>query len=184
MIEELSVFFPAYNEEENILLIISKIQPYLKKASFPVIYVVNSIGWNRSGVVELFIDNQIIPPRKKFKIIDLASQNEAPVQSLRSRSEGVYWAIMVENIPALGWKAFKIEVSMDDIAGPAVENLTSEILENQYYRLTFDKTTGAISSLYDKDFKHDLIDPENPWKIGQLVRETLPDRNTMNKPSH
>ena len=161
-----------------------RIQPYLKKASFPVIYVVNSMGWNRSGVVELFIDNQIIPPRKKFKIIDLASQNEAPVQSLRSRSEGVYWAIMVEDIPALGWKAFKIEVSKDDIDEPAVENLKTEILENQYYRLTFDKSIGAIGSLYDKDIRRDLVDPENPWKIGQLVRETLPDRNTMNKPSH
>jgi hypothetical protein len=34
------------------------------------------------------------------------------------------------------------------------------------------------------DLKRELIDQENPWKIGQLVRETLADRNNMKETAH
>jgi alpha-mannosidase len=47
-----------------------RIQPYLKKAGSPLIYVINSMGWPRSGIAELFVDYQIIPLNKQFSIID------------------------------------------------------------------------------------------------------------------
>jgi len=74
---------------------LGRIQTYLKKAPYPVIYVMNSLGWKRSGIVELFVDNQIIPSRKQFKIIDLATNREIQVQLVRSRSEGSYWALKI-----------------------------------------------------------------------------------------
>lgn len=163
---------------------LGRIQPYLKKAAFPLIYVMNSMGWARSGVVELFVDNQIIPPRKQFNIIDLSTKQEIPVQLVRTRSEGAYWAIKVEDVPALGWKAFKIEVGSLDASVPDGKDEMSETIENQYYRIKFDPTTGAVSSLYDKDLIQELIDKENPWKIGQLVHETLYDRSNMRETKH
>jgi alpha-mannosidase len=161
-----------------------RIQPYLKKASFPVIYVVNSMGWARSGVVELFVDNQIIPPGKQFRIIDLSANQTVQVQLIRSRSEGAYWAMKVEDVPALGWKAYKIEVGNLDAPLPESKAEALKTIENQYYSLGFDLATGAVSSLYDKELKLELMDKENPWKIGQLVRETLTDRNNMKETVH
>jgi len=163
---------------------LGRIQPYLKKAAFPVIYVVNSMGWNRSGNVELFVDKQIIPLGKQFKIIDLVTNREVPYQLLQSRSEGAYWTLNVDEIPGFGWKAFRVEAGNDDAQGSVTTGKDSRILENQYYKISFDITTGAVSSLYDKELEKELIDAENPWKIGQLVHETLTDRNNMKEKSH
>ena len=162
---------------------LGRIQSWLKKADFPVIYVLNSMGWERSGVVELFVDNQIIPFAKQFRVIDLATNKDIQVQLVRKRSEGAYWALNVVDIPALGWKAFKVEAGTLD-AIPASQVETIKEIENQYYRLNFDVATGAIKSLYDKDLKKELLDPENPWKIGQIIRETLSDRNNMKETTH
>ncbi|MFA6127311.1 MAG: glycoside hydrolase family 38 C-terminal domain-containing protein [Bacteroidales bacterium] len=163
---------------------LGRLQPYLKKADFPVIYVVNSMGWQRSGNVEIFIDYQILPLRKQFRIIDLTTNQPVLVQLLRNRSEGAYWALSVSDVPAMGWKAFKIESGILDVKNPVNIGEVSKILENQYYKITFDAATGGISSLYDLELKKELIDQDNPWKIGQLVRETLNDRNNMKETAH
>ncbi len=163
---------------------LGRIQPFLKKSGSPLIYVINSMGWQRSGIVELFVDYQIIPLRKDFKLIDLATNQPIQVQLVRTRSEGAYWALSVEDIPALGWKAFRVQSGSLASPMPGVENKVSNIIENQYYKLTFDAATGALSGLFDKELNRELIDSKNPWKLGQLVRETLSDRNNMKETSH
>jgi alpha-mannosidase len=162
---------------------LGRIQPYLEKADFPLIYVINSLGWQRSGVVELFIDYQILPLNKQFKIIDLDSKQIVPAQLVRNRSEGAYWALHVEDVPALGWKALKVEsgVLSATAQNPLVDG--KSILENDFYRLTFDALSGGITSLVDKELNKELVDKENPWKLGQLVRETISDRNNLKESS-
>jgi alpha-mannosidase len=149
---------------------LARFQEFLKKADYPVIYVINSLGWTRSGDVQLFIDNEVIPIDKKIKITDLASGNEVPAQVLIRRREGAYWTLEVSDIPAMGYKALKIEVT-DQATLP--ENGTNiEVLENRFYRLLIDKATGSVNSFFDKDMNQELIDNGNPYNIGQLVRET------------
>ena len=162
------------NEEAN-----ARFQQFLPKAEFPVIYVVNPMGWKRSGTVKLFIDGQVLPLNKKVRLIDLSTGSEVPFQMLSRRSEGAYWILDVKEVPALGFKALKVET--DDSQVPQVNQVSSgvEILENQYYRITVDKKTGAVSGLFDKDLGTDLIDHNNPYLIGQLVHETVPNRDSM-----
>ncbi len=161
---------------------LARYQPFLKKADFPVIHVINSLGWKRSGTVNLFVDFEVLPVDKKVKIIDLSTGQEVPAQIIRKRTEGAYWDIDVKDIPALGVKTLKIEVAGEAPAQNSEAKETEE-LQNQYYKLVVDKATGAISSWYDKALQRELIDPQNPWKIGQAIHETMPDRNTY-KPSH
>jgi hypothetical protein len=161
---------------------LARFQPFLKKADFSVIHVINSLGWKRSGNVKLFIDFEVLPILKKVKIIDLSSGSEVPAQMIQKRAEGAYWEIDVKDIPALGVKTLKIVVTDQAIAQSKEVSNTDE-LQNKYYRLIVDKTTGAIGSLYDKDLQLELIDPQNPWKIGQAIHETMPTRNKY-EPSH
>ena len=35
---------------------LARYQPFMKKADFPVIHVINSMGWKRPGIVKLFVD--------------------------------------------------------------------------------------------------------------------------------
>ncbi len=162
---------------------LARFQPFLKKTDTPVIYVINSMGWTRSGNVELFIDNQILPPDRKFRIFDPQEKCEIPTQRMRQRHEGAYWLLEVKDVPALGYKALRIESL--DTREPAEETTApgSNTLENRYYRLTLDPATGAISSLIDKEWNRELVDSGSPWMLGQLIHETLPDRRKMT-PSH
>ena len=155
---------------------LARYQPFLKKADFPVIHVINSLGWKRSGTVRLFVDFEVLPILKAVKIIDIATGAEVPAQMLSKRAEGAWWELDVKDIPALGVKTLKIEVSEADPAKPLEATLT-EALQNQFYKLVIDKKTGAISSLFDKELNVELADAQNPWKIGQAIHETLPKRD-------
>jgi len=155
---------------------LARYQPYLMKADFPVIHVINSLGWKRSGNVKLFIDFEVLPVQKKVRIIDLSTGLEVPAQMIRKRAEGAYWEMFVRDIPAMGVKTLKIEIS-SQIPEKSAEATKVEGLENQYYRLVVDPVSGAISSLFDKELNLELIDPANPWKIGQPIHETMPDRD-------
>ena len=155
---------------------LARFQPFLKKAGFPVIHVINSLGWMRSGTVNLFVDYEVFPVTKVVKVIDLSTGGEVPLQLLRKRSEGAYWAMDVKDIPALGVKTLKIEVT-DKPAGQEIQSVQKDVMENKFYRLSFDKVTGAIWSLFDKELNRELIDSQNPWKLGQAIHETLPRRN-------
>jgi alpha-mannosidase len=160
---------------------LGRLQPYLQKADFPVIYVINPMGWPRSGAVELFIDHEVMPVEKKVIITDLSSGREVPAQVLSRRREGAYWILEVSDIPALGYKALKIDLS-DQAVTPEPVNGT-EFLENKWYRIVIDKTTGSVTSLFDKEMDQELTDSRNPYHIGQPVHETLPERGKM-VPAH
>ena len=156
---------------------LGRFQPFLKKAGFPVIYVINSMGWPRSGDIEIFIDNEVIPIENKFRITDLSTGKEVPAQVLNRRREGAYWILEVNDIPAMGYKALKVEVTGEPAPADAVSG--TEVLENRYYKLVIDKATGSVSSLYDKELKQELADGQNSYDIGQPVRETLNNRRQM-----
>jgi len=155
---------------------LARYQPFLKKADFPVIHVINPLGWKRSGNVKLFVDFEVLPILKKVRIIDLSTGLEVPAQMLQKRTEGAYWELDVKDVPALGVKTLKIEVT-DQLPVPNNEVPQTDELQNQFYRLVIDKTNGAINGLYDKELQRELIDPQNPWKIGQVIHETLPKRD-------
>jgi alpha-mannosidase len=159
---------------------LGRLQQYFKKADFPTIYVVNSMGWDRSATVQLFIDYEILPSNKAFSIIDLTNNDKVPVQFSHGRREGAYWNMEVSNVPALGFKALKIAVSEDN--KPMTElakNEDTETLENRYFRIVIDKKTGGIKEFYDKELQKNLYDTENSYFIGQPVRETLEARDKM-----
>ena len=156
---------------------LGKIQKFFKKSSFPLIYVINPMGWDRSGVVQLFIYDEILPRNKVFSITDIATGERVPIQFLRGRREGAYWKLEVNDVPALGFKALKIEVTDQDKSESEIRsNENLEILENQYYRIVIDEKTGGIKEFYDKDLQEDLYDHQSPYFIGQPVRGTLPSR--------
>jgi alpha-mannosidase len=161
----------------------ARLQEFLKKADFPVIYVVNSMGWPRSGDVQLFVDYEVLPVTKKVRITDLSNGMEIPAQVISKRAEGAFWILEVKDVPALGIKAFKIEAGKDLTDLEASTKTDVGTLENKFYRLSFDKNSGALGSVYDKELNLELLDPQHSYEIGQLVRETLPDRDHLN-PSH
>jgi len=153
------------------------LQPYIKRNAEPTLVVYNTLNWPRSGEVKVFIDHEIIPENAGFKITDIQSGKEAVAQPGRHRAEGTYWTIWVGDIPAMGFKSFRISTNHRS-AGKAPVDAGNQkqppvVLENTFYKLTLDTLSGACASLIDKELNLELVNTQNNQNLGQFIYENL-----------
>jgi len=154
------------------------IQPHLPRAEVPTIAVFNTLNWPRSGIAEVYVDHEILPPEKDFCLVDEEGK-QACTQLSRSRADGTYWYVRAQNIPPLGYKVYRLE-SLDKPHKSAKEIKTNETLfENDFYRMTIDPKRGAVSSLFDKQLGMELFDEQSPWLLGQFIHETISNRSQL-----
>lgn len=149
-------------------------QEFLPRADVPTLAVVNTLNWPRSGLAQVFIDGQMLPPDREFRIVDAETGDPVPAQALSRRSEGAYWALWTRNIPALGYRLFRIETT--DRPRPAETAGAVTNLDNAFYELRVDPARGAVTRLRDKETGLDLVDAGAPWGFGQLFYETLTEK--------
>jgi len=154
------------------------LQAHLSTSDVPTIAVFNTLNWTRSGLHTVYIDNQILPPDQKFRIVDLQGKSVA-AQLISRRADGSTWGLWVEDIPAMGFKTYRIEVSKEKVVQPKREESAPGALENAFYRLTVDTGRGAIGSLYDKELNQELLDHAAEWSGGQFIYETLTNREQL-----
>ncbi|MDR1860316.1 MAG: hypothetical protein LBR06_05295 [Bacteroidales bacterium] len=148
------------------------LQGFIPRGDNPTVAFFNTLNHPRSGVVELYIDYEIIPAGRAFRIVDERG-GELRKQFLRSRSEGAYYAIYADNIPPMGYRTYSIiasEKAPETLPNTVITNYT---VENEYYTMTIDPTTGAISRLYDKQLQLEMLDPASPWQLGAFILESL-----------
>lgn len=155
------------------------IQPYIKKSKVPSIAIFNTLNWNRSGLVTLYIDHEILPNDKEFKLIDDQGK-EIEAQALSSRSDGTFWGLWVQDITAMGFKIYKIEVSdITRVSGKSKPY--EESFENDYYKLDIDTENGVITSLFDKELGIELLDQSDTIKMAQFIYEQIDNRHQMER---
>ena len=152
------------------------LQDFLPRSDLPTLAVCNTLNWPRSGLVRVFIDHEMLPPDREFRILD--GSESVPVQAMERRSEGTYWAVWVRGVPPMGFKTLRIQTSAQPRSKetPGTDSLT---LENPFYRLALDSAKGAIKSLVDKETGRELVDQNATWGLGQCIYETTPDRRDM-----
>jgi alpha-mannosidase len=155
------------------------LQSHIERGKEPALVVYNTLNWNRGGLFEVYIDHQILPRYHDFKIVDEKGQ-EAKAQPAEHFSDGTMWAFWVDDVPAFGFRKYKIIVHIDK------ENKTeqttaadTDILENKWYKITADKNRGAITSLFDKQLKKEIIDQDSEYALGEFIYETLDNRSQM-----
>jgi alpha-mannosidase len=152
------------------------LQSMFKKEQEPSLIVFNTLNWKRSGVATVYIDHQIIPRGKKAGIYDNEGKRLAS-QPVSSRSDGTYWAVWVNDIPAFGYKKFLIRP--EDETAKSGPSHPDDILENAWYRIQTDNTRGTVRSLYDKELSLELVDPEAQYSMGEFILEQLGNRSQM-----
>jgi hypothetical protein len=154
------------------------LQSHVPRAEVPTIAVFNTLNWPRSGRAEVYIDHQILPPGKDFRLVDDIG-NEISAQASKTRADGTYWQLQVEDIPQMGYKVYRIQ-TLDGSRKPQQEfQVNKGIFQNTFYRIIVDAQTGAISSLYDKQLGMELGDIESPWQIGQFIHESISNRSQL-----
>ena len=56
------------------------------------------------------------------------------------------------------------------------------LLENRFYRVQFDATTGAITSIFDKELKVELVDQAAPHKFNEYLYERFETPDCQGSP--
>jgi len=72
----------------------------------------------------------------------------------------------VKDVPPCGYRVLKLVAKAER---PAAQPGQDSTLESRYYRLAFDPTSGAVTSLYDKELQRELVDPKAPYHLNQYL---------------
>ena len=152
------------------------LQSMFKNEKEPSLLVFNTLSWNRSGLATVYIDHQIVPRGKKAGIYDKDGKRLAS-QAVSSRSDGTYWAVWFNDIPAFGYKKYLI--IPEDETAMTIPSHADDILENKWYRIMTDNTRGTVKSLYDKELSLELVDQDAQYEMGEFILEQLGNRSQM-----
>jgi hypothetical protein len=97
---------------------------------------------------------------------DLESGARIPVEA-----DGGKLRFIAQNVPAMGYRTY----AFAEAAAPAKSGLSadekSQVIENQFFRVTLDPAQGRIASVFDKSAKRELVDAKAEFGFGQYVHE-------------
>jgi alpha-mannosidase len=125
-------------------------------AGVPVM-VFNPLGWERSGLAE--VDVQMpAPVAGGLSVLDAANRPVlSEVSTSDAKTNSYHLLIEAKDVPSLGYKVLHVVPG----AKPFASDLKAEglTLENSILKVTVDKQTGCITSLYDKRTKFEALAP-------------------------
>lgn len=120
--------------------------------------VFNSLSWKRDGLVS--VELALKGPAgsdERFTVTDPAGEKQ-PVEEVTVSNNGrVKILFFARGLPSLGYRTYYVSRS----AAEATEDNRKSAhgaIENDYYRITVDKASGGITSIYDKKAKKEILD--------------------------
>ncbi|MDX1409036.1 MAG: glycoside hydrolase family 38 C-terminal domain-containing protein, partial [Saprospiraceae bacterium] len=151
------------------------IEPELPECDLPTIAVFNALNWPRSGLVEVFIQYEVVPEGVDVTIRDPRGRI-VPATLDRRRQEGAYYQLWVRDVPPMGYLTLQIH------AGERPPNTEQQVLlDNTYYRVEIAPDRGVITRWYDKELQLDLLDPGDTLTLGQVIYEQLANRHDLER---
>lgn len=95
-------------------------------------------------------------------LVDTVTGREVPTQ----RADGETHFV-AEDIPAYGYKVFSISGGGKEAVGSLESG--DDFIENDFYKIRFDKGSGAIVSIFDKQLNRELVDASAQARFNQMV---------------
>ncbi len=102
------------------------------------------------------------------QLVDFADNQPVPMDVYFERDGWRKIRFLAVNVPAMGYKAYGIR-GFNAVAHRPNEKISGETIENSFYRLTVDKQTGGIKSLFDKNENRELADTNAPYKLNEYL---------------
>ena len=115
-----------------------------------------------------------------YQIVELSSPR-APVPDAAGRfARGQFnrWELLelvfvAEDVPAVGWKTFRIVPSRQRPRAETSIVVGTHSLENRFFKLVLDPQTGGVQSIYDKQLGRELLDQRAQHKLNQFVARSI-----------
>ncbi|MGH9588245.1 MAG: alpha-mannosidase, partial [Acidobacteriaceae bacterium] len=145
-------------------------------AGVPVM-VFNPLAWERSGPVKVSVQM----PRAESAVSVLDANNHVlPSEVLSSNAQTHAFKLLVDvkNAPSLGYEVLHVVPGKRTFASDLkVSGLT---MENADLRVTVDKTTGCITSLFDKKTNFEALEANSCGNELQLYHDLPKDYDAWN----
>ncbi|MGA7633464.1 MAG: glycosyl hydrolase-related protein, partial [Terriglobales bacterium] len=134
--------------------------------------VFNSLNWPRSGAVEADLPEgtTLVDPTTNAEIaVEILWKGKGI--SLPGFGPGnVRVRFLATGVPAVGYKLYTIKpMAKESVASVEIRG---SIMENQFYRITLDPSSGSMASVFDKQLGQELVDSSSPYKFGQYLYVT------------
>jgi alpha-mannosidase len=145
-------------------------------AGVPVM-VFNPLAWERSGLVTIHV--QMTEPASDVSVLD-AQNHVLPSEVLSKDSSTHQFKLLVkaDNLPSMGYAVLHVVPGKKTFASDlSVHDLT---MENAALRVTVDKTTGCITSLFDKKSNFESLAAGACGDELQLFKDTPKDYDAWN----
>ncbi len=154
------------------------LQHYVSREKSPSLVVYNSLSWCRSGLLTVYIDHQTIPGGSHF---DIYGQDGIPAkaQPIKHHSDGTYYAIWVNDVPAFGYKKYVITVKEEITNHHQDARENTFAFENQWYKIIVNPQEAVIESITDLELNRELVDKQAAWKLGEFIYELPENREQM-----
>ncbi|MGC9198371.1 MAG: polysaccharide lyase family protein [Acidobacteriaceae bacterium] len=140
------------------------------------VIVFNSLNWKQSKLVAMDL-------RKNSELLDTTSGEKVPFEVLSSGPDFNHIQFLATDVPAVGYKVYKTQPATAPAVTAPDHRLT---MENAFYRIMLDPTTGAVKSIFDKQLQRELVNGKSPYRFGQYLYVTGGDKgpNTLLEYSH
>lgn len=80
-------------------------------------------------------------------------------------SDGKSIELWAENVPSMGYKSLPQKAARPS----AIVSYTGSSIENKFYKIAINPTTGAVMSLFDKQLGRELVDPAAKYGVNQYI---------------
>ena len=140
---------------------LAKLADAIETKNDAIVIVFNPLNWERTDIVR-FKSERI---SGSYRLVDNTTGQVIPYQEL---ADGTV-IFEAEAVPSMGYKTFGIiSWSAPDNRLSTVQS-TDTTLENRYYKISFDRKTGGILSIFDKELGVELVDRNAPYKFNEYL---------------
>jgi hypothetical protein len=101
-------------------------------------------------------------------LVELGTGQAVPLDKISERDGWKRVRFLASDVPPLGYKGYGIR-SLGTNNPAANATSSGATIESAFYRLTVDEQTGGIRSLFDKTANRELVDPNAPYRLNELL---------------
>jgi hypothetical protein len=131
-------------------------------AGQPAIVVFNPCSWERTDPVVAPVGEETYGT--EFTLLDAKSGRAVACEKRPGRE----LRFVAREVPPLGYKLYLLGAGAKP-PGESALRASGNTIENEFYRITADAKTGALTSVRDKELKRELVDQEAAFPFNGLL---------------
>jgi hypothetical protein len=117
---------------------------------------------------------------RTWKIIDNATGKELPLQGM---SDG-RMLFVASGVPSMGYKTYRLVQGTQRGSATRQPSEQAGILENEFYKIRIDDSTGAVSSIWDKKRNIELVDQTSAFKFNEYLYQRIEEAFSRKPTDH